>query len=512
MRGYGMRFTVNTNISRFILITGLVVFFILVMVTPVSAELRTINPGATIFRGESNLDITKAVWNSSRGSTPAALGWWPTPAAMSSGTRPTKMVYVCPSEITSFSVSPANFFAGNWYLLYNPSWSCIVNQGGSNLYNPCSQYNQQPCGSNPSDGYRLYDPDPSVPDHLAFVVADPTLEDIRVWDLDTNTDVTGKSIPQGNRLTFRVHTNQYLAANPQYRPNANPATDGYITIHGKGPNGMTLISIPQTNSVSNPLNVPLYVDSDNWQWGGSNFANTYWTTGMADKSLSTCISGGYCGYSNGDPGPYTFWATSNLNGMNDYWSHTGIGSWGKSESNIGQFINVVSKTSTTARTPTPIPTSAFGSLYITSSPAGATIFFDNTLKGITPLTINTVPNGAHIVLLRLHGYQDSSNSINVLGDNQTINPTLTPSTTGTTGATTIPTTASVTTTTTTGAIITELTTTVTTATPRTTATVNYSATIAAMQSQIAEQNVKITEQGNILDQITNFLRNVFGWK
>jgi len=33
-----------------------------------------------------------------------------------------------------------------------------------------------------------------------------------------------------------------------------------------------------------------------------------------------------------------------------------------------------------------------------------------------------------------------------------------------------------------------------------------------MQSQIAEQSEKIEEQGNILNQITNFLRNLFGWK
>jgi len=163
--------------------------------------------------------------------------------------------------------------------------------------------------------------------------------------------------------------------------------------------------------------------------------------------------------------------------------------------------------------PTPIRTPSFGTIVIQSSPATANIYLDNLVKGVTPLTINNVPNGAHVVLLRLYGYQDSSSTINVLGDTQTINPTLIPINTATTGATTtIPTTASVTTTTTTGAITTQLTTTITTLAPTPTATVNYSATIAAMQSQIAEQNVKIAEQGNILNQIMNFLRNVFGLK
>ncbi|MDO8873416.1 MAG: PEGA domain-containing protein [Methanoregula sp.] len=131
---------------------------------------------------------------------------------------------------------------------------------------------------------------------------------------------------------------------------------------------------------------------------------------------------------------------------------------------------------------------------------------------------HNIPNGNHVVLLRLDGYRDTSKSISVAGDTQTINlvlelkstPTPTPINITTTEATSIPTTASVTTTTTTGALTTGLTTTVTTATPTPTATVNYSATIAAMQSQIAEQNVKIKEQGNILDQIMTFLRNVFG--
>jgi hypothetical protein len=45
----------------------------------------------------------------------------------------------------------------------------------------------------------------------------------------------------------------------------------------------------------------------------------------------------------------------------------------------------------------------------------------------------------------------------------------------------------------------------TTPTPRPTATINYSATIAAMQSQIAEQNVKIERQGGWLEKILKFL-------
>ncbi len=87
----------------------------------------------------------------------------------------------------------------------------------------------------------------------------------------------------------------------------------------------------------------------------------------------------------------------------------------------------------------------------------------------------------------------------------TPSPTATTSTTTTTRITIVPTTSLTT-------VPTTSQTTITTVTPKPTATVNYSATIAAMQSQIAEQNARITEQGNILDQIMTFLRNVFGWK
>ena len=73
-------------------------------------------------------------------------------------------------------------------------------------------------------------------------------------------------------------------------------------------------------------------------------------------------------------------------------------------------------------------------------------------------------------------------------------PTTAPTPGQTTSPTTLPTTAQ---------------TTIKTPTP--TPTPNYDAKIAALESQLAVQNRKIEEQGNILDKITNFLRNIFGW-
>jgi PKD repeat protein len=178
---------------------------------------------------------------------------------------------------------------------------------------------------------------------------------------------------------------------------------------------------------------------------------------------------------------------------------------------------------TTRTTTNPTPTPAFGSISVSSTPSGANIYLDNEYKGLTPLTLNSVTNGNHVVLIKQTGYQDWSQNVVVLANLQSLSAALTATTTiastpVTTPIPTATTTTRITTEPTTGqttGITTAPTTSQTTVTiviPTPTATVNYSATIAAMQSQIAEQGVKIEQQGNILDQITNFLRNVFGWK
>ena len=54
---------------------------------------------------------------------------------------------------------------------------------------------------------------------LVFTVADPTL-DIKIWDFIQAADVTGKSVPQGQKLGFRIDTNMYPAVNaPSLRNN-----------------------------------------------------------------------------------------------------------------------------------------------------------------------------------------------------------------------------------------------------------------------------------------------------
>jgi hypothetical protein len=66
--------------------------------------------------------------------------------------------------------------------------------------------------------------------------------------------------------------------------------------------------------------------------------------------------------------------------------------------------------------PTPAPTPEYGSIVVSSEPAGANVYLDNTIKGITPMTIKVVPNGPHSVLLRQEGYQDYTQTVTVTAD------------------------------------------------------------------------------------------------
>lgn len=66
--------------------------------------------------------------------------------------------------------------------------------------------------------------------------------------------------------------------------------------------------------------------------------------------------------------------------------------------------------------PTPTPTPAYGQIIVTSEPAGANVYLDNALWGITPVTIKAVSNGQHTITLRLDGYEDTIRDVTVVGD------------------------------------------------------------------------------------------------
>jgi PGF-CTERM protein len=190
-----------------------VALFVLMAVMPVSAGMfangTIINQGATIFIGEEGLNVTHALngayfgascgvnmpcdtWNSVPNLT--TIGWWAS-AADIYNTAPSRTIDL-KTRYMYMTVAPSEFvgYTGNWYLLGANGRAYSSNVSG--------------CGCTAQGCIAS----------LVFTVADPTL-DIRIWDYTTNNDVTGKSVPQGEKLGFRIDTNMYAATDRLFRGN-----------------------------------------------------------------------------------------------------------------------------------------------------------------------------------------------------------------------------------------------------------------------------------------------------
>lgn len=76
--------------------------------------------------------------------------------------------------------------------------------------------------------------------------------------------------------------------------------------------------------------------------------------------------------------------------------------------------------------PTPAPIPSTGTLRIRSSPPGAGVYLDNVIRGISPLTLDAVPNGRYAILLRRDGYQDYTTDVVVTGDAPLVSAELVP--------------------------------------------------------------------------------------
>jgi hypothetical protein len=72
---------------------------------------------------------------------------------------------------------------------------------------------------------------------------------------------------------------------------------------------------------------------------------------------------------------------------------------------ITQVATTISPSLTTTVTSLPAldPT---GSLSVTTTPAGATVFIDGIQRGVSPATISGLEQGGHTLLLKLDGYAD----------------------------------------------------------------------------------------------------------
>ena len=267
-------------IQKSLIIAGIALIILVLGILPVSAEIQTIYPGATVFIGESGLDITRAVGNIT------TIAWW-APGADIYASDPAK-VLVIGEYRTRYWISDREFIGhtGNWY-----------------------QYDEtRPNSAGP----------------LAFTVADPTL-DIQIIDADTQVDVTGKVVPPGNHLMFRIITNQYAAVDPAQRPNVNPATDGYVSVKVIDEMGKRYTVLYDTLATSHPLG-NLTVDKADWRWGGSTQYS--WNVDSTDGSNTRRYPYGV----------YSVSARSNLNGLSNNYKNAGSDYTGKTVSDTKAVI------------------------------------------------------------------------------------------------------------------------------------------------------------------------------
>jgi len=76
----------------------------------------------------------------------------------------------------------------------------------------------------------------------------------------------------------------------------------------------------------------------------------------------------------------------------------------------------------------------YGSLYVISDPTGSNVYLDSIYKGTTPVTLDNLASGTHIVQLDHFGYYDWKSTVNVpVGGTSTVSGTLNPMPAGSTG-------------------------------------------------------------------------------
>ncbi len=211
---------VSGTLWAMILITasGLILF-------PAYGSANIISPGDQVFLGEEGLDISAAVPGNA-----SQIAWF-APGSNINVDVPALILTIGSKQ--NFYVSPSQFghATGTWYV-----WN-------------------QTAGA------------------PAFEVLYPSLN-LRVWNQDTNQDVSGTGVPPGTLLNFRIETNMYSITR---RAGYDPASDGYLSIMLTSPGGATLSAVAGPNSTSIPIR-NLNVNTLPWYWASPG-TGTGWDTG-----------------------------------------------------------------------------------------------------------------------------------------------------------------------------------------------------------------------------------------
>jgi len=239
-------------IKRFSLALIAVVVLATLMLPASAATIKQVPQGGDVFIGEEGLDVSAAV------DTATQIAWF------ASGNNPatsTPDYVLSVGTPTSFYVSPQTFVGktGNWY-----RWTGTLGA-------------------------------------VAFNVVDPAIA-VKVWDNTAGKDVSGKSVPPGNYLNFRIETNTYSVTK-----RADAGTQGFVKVRVKTSDGAVYTSLFETTTASNPID-NLAPNSDLWYWRPNPPANGQgWNTGVLDANGARMYKAG----------TYTVYAELDLNKIKD---------------------------------------------------------------------------------------------------------------------------------------------------------------------------------------------------
>lgn len=259
----------------------LFVLFILVhsvLIFPGSAAINKIPAGGEIFIGESGLDITPGIGDSTH------IAWW----YSSSDSE-----YDQPDDIQTIT-NPKSFFVDpDIYLGKEGKWF----QWNNNAKGP-----------------------------LALFIRDPEL-DIKIWDGTLKKDITNGEIPIGNILNFAIKTNmRSIIYRPGYQPN-----DALYRIKILGGDGTRYYDylIGKEGKEHKLMNLP--VNQESWFWisppgkQDTPALDDGWNTGALDNSGKLFYK----------PGFYTVWVECDANNLkNNYKAPDGSDYTGKTVSYI----------------------------------------------------------------------------------------------------------------------------------------------------------------------------------
>ncbi len=151
------------------------------------------------------------------------------------------------------------------------------------------------------------------PQKVVFEVLEPQL-DFKIWDLDHNQDVSGKTIPVSTNITYRVDTNLNQALQPLNRPDITPS-DSFFTVELTDSYGQRISNL-FTGSAGNSQTVILPFDEKPF----ITESPFYWKNGK-DWNRSARNAKGEPLY---PAGTYIFTISQNLNQMQETYRSSGI--------------------------------------------------------------------------------------------------------------------------------------------------------------------------------------------